>query len=171
MTISAQLTASLAQDIQEIGFVYSTSSVNPTIADTKQESPGISYPVTSRVFDLNTGPAFTCNSTVYYRGYASSSNSDCELVYGPVSNATTLGCEPIPPASYWFTSNYKVDQTADDWKKRPGSEGGKKGEKGDIADRQCVETCRHRKGGKKGDQERGKRGDRVQEEKKKKGEG
>ncbi len=99
MTISAQLTASLAQDIQEIGFVYSTSSANPTIADTKQASPGIVYPVTSSVFDLNTGPAFTCNSTVYYRGYASSSNSDCELVYGPVSNATTLGCEPIPTAS------------------------------------------------------------------------
>lgn len=130
MTISAQLTASLAQDIQEIGFVYSTSSVNPTIADTKQESPGITYPVTSRVFNLNTGPAFTCNSTVYYRGYASSSISGCELVYGPVSNATTLGCEPIPTASYWYTSNYRVDQTADDWRKRSGSEGGQKFEFG-----------------------------------------
>ena len=89
MTISAQLTASLEQDVQEIGFVYSTSSTNPTILDTKQESTGISYPVTSSVFNVNTGPAFNPDTLVYYRGYASSSNSDCELEYGPVSTDST----------------------------------------------------------------------------------
>jgi len=91
MTISAQLTASLVSDIQEAGFVYSTSSTVPTVDNAfKQEVPGLVYPLTSSVFDLNTGPAFTANSIVYYRGYASSSNPDCDIVYAPVSSDTTL---------------------------------------------------------------------------------
>ncbi len=107
MTLSAQLTASLGQDVQEIGFVYSTTNTVPTVGNsTKQASPGIVYPVTSSVFDLNTGPAFTCGTTVYYRGYASSSNADCDIVYGPVSNDTTSICtEPILSPTWYYDSN------------------------------------------------------------------
>jgi hypothetical protein len=90
MTFSAQLTASLEQDVIERGFVYSTSSANPTIADTKTFSN--TPPFTTEVYSINSGPAFTCGSTVYYRGYASSSISGCDIVYGPVSSDNTLPC-------------------------------------------------------------------------------
>ncbi len=104
MSISAQLTASLEQDVQEIGFVYSTSSANPTISDTKQDIPGVTYPVTSSVFDLNTGPAFNPDTLVYYRGYASSSISGCELIYGPVSTDRT---NPITyPLTLWAGQDF-----------------------------------------------------------------
>ena len=89
MTFIGSLTnQDVTDDITEVGFVYSTSSNTPILpTDTKIAVPGLTTPITASSFNVNTGNAFTEQSSVYFRAYASS--SQC-LRYGDINLQSTI---------------------------------------------------------------------------------
>ena len=85
LTFNGDLT-SLGEGVVDIrGFVYSTSSTNPTIADSvTSESSG---PYSTGSYSINSGNIFDGGSSVYFKAFVSSSE---DIYYGDVLSAAIL---------------------------------------------------------------------------------
>ena len=100
MALTGSVTSSAFNQVQEVGFVYSTTTSNPTIpTSANQKVTGLSIPISTTSFSLDTGNIFNPNTLVYYRAYGSSSLSTCPIVYGSVQAQSTLeaGLTPFDP--------------------------------------------------------------------------
>ena len=87
LAMLAYLTASAANNVNEVGFYYSSTNTNPGPSDSVVTKPGVVAPFTASFFDLNV-TALGPDTTYYYRGYGKSANCDTKL--GNVISATTL---------------------------------------------------------------------------------
>ena len=82
----AQLTASAANNIDEVGFYYSSQSSNPGPGDNVVTKAGVVAPFTDPTFSIDVS-GLNSSTTYYYRGYGKS--PDCADILGDVVFSST----------------------------------------------------------------------------------
>ena len=82
----AQLTASAANNIEEVGFYYSSQSSNPGPGDNVVTKAGVVAPFTDPTFSIDVS-GLNSSTTYYYRGYGKS--PDCADILGDVVFSST----------------------------------------------------------------------------------
>ena len=108
LTMSADLTASANNSINEVGFYYSSQSTNPGPSDSVVTKSGVVAPFTDTSYTLPVSglDSFT---TYYFRAYGKNTIARCDDTLGNIQSSSTLAIPFDPTLDGEITPYYWYD--------------------------------------------------------------